>query len=169
MGYKFFQYGASVDVYSLTIIIYELFSGINPFPGHISNVFEAKRLDVRPVVPSDFPSYLKELVIQGWSQDPKNRPPIAKFMSVMNQMLYRGGTQSNQSSALPEIANLPNEKHDQSSSFLDRNSKEIENISKETTKQLNQTLPETNSSKEKEEDIDSTKKNREDSKPGDPY
>jgi hypothetical protein len=52
-------------VYSLTIIIFELFSGIDPFPGHIGKIFQAKMSDKKPAIPSDFPAELKELVIQG--------------------------------------------------------------------------------------------------------
>ena len=87
----FFQYGVSADVYSLSIIIFELFTGIDPFPGSIGQIFEAKRLDEKPVIPSDFPSDLRELVIQGWSKDPKERLPIQDFQSTLNKMLPREG------------------------------------------------------------------------------
>jgi hypothetical protein len=87
----FFQYGASADVYSLTIIIFELFSGINPFPGQIFQIFQAKMSDKKPVIPSDFPSDLRELVIQGWSKDPKERPSIQEFKSALKKMLPREG------------------------------------------------------------------------------
>ena len=87
----FFQYGVSADVYSLAIIIFELFSGIDPFPGSMGQIFEAKRLDEKPVIPSDFPSDLRELVIQGWSKDPKERLPIQDFQSALNKMLPREG------------------------------------------------------------------------------
>ena len=86
----FFQYGVSADVYSLSIIIFELFSGIDPFPGSMGQIFEAKRLDEKPVIPSDFPSDLRELVIQGWSKDPKERLPIQDFQSALNKMLPSG-------------------------------------------------------------------------------
>jgi serine/threonine protein kinase len=84
---KKFQYGVSADVYSLTIIIFELFSGNDPFPGTIGQIFEAKRLDKKPNVPSDFPSHLKELVLRGWSFNPKERPPVKEFKAALNKML----------------------------------------------------------------------------------
>jgi hypothetical protein len=86
-----FQYGASADVYSLTIIIYELFSGINPFPGQIFQIFQAKMSDKKPSIPSNFPSDLRQLVIQGWSKDSKERPSIQEFKSALNKMLPREG------------------------------------------------------------------------------
>jgi serine/threonine protein kinase len=83
----FFQYGLSADVYSLTIIIFELFSGIDPFPGSHGQIFRAKMSDKKPDVPSDFPSHLKELILLGWSKEPKERPYIEEFKSVFNTML----------------------------------------------------------------------------------
>jgi hypothetical protein len=74
-------------VYSLTIIIFELFSGIDPFPGHIGQIFQAKMSDKKPAIPLDFPAELKELVIQGWSKEPKTRPPIQGFKLALNKML----------------------------------------------------------------------------------
>jgi hypothetical protein len=67
--------------------MFELFSGIDPFPGTFGQIFEAKRLDKKPVIPSDFPSHLKELVLQGWSFNPKERPPVQEFKAALNKML----------------------------------------------------------------------------------
>ncbi len=91
---RFFQYGVSADVYSLTIIIFELFSGIDPFPGPIGQIFQAKMSDKKPLFPSDFPSELKELVMQGWSKYPKERPQIQEFKSALNKMLVQEKRQS---------------------------------------------------------------------------
>ncbi len=100
-------------MYSLTIIIFELFSGINPFPGHIGQIFQAKMSDKKPAIPSDFPSKLKELVIQGWSKDQEERPPIEEFKSALNKMLTSKGT--DQSLTLPEINKYPTEEEVDSS------------------------------------------------------
>ncbi len=97
-------------MYSLTIIIFELFSGIDPFPGHIVQIFQAKMSDKKPAISADFPAELKELVIQGWSKDPKERPSIQEFKSAFNKMLPKQG--KGQSPTLPED-NLSNEKEDQ--------------------------------------------------------
>ncbi len=71
----------------MTIIIFELFSGIDPFPGRMFQIFQAKLLDKEPAVPTDFPSDLKELVSLGLSQKPNERPEIHKFKSVFVKML----------------------------------------------------------------------------------
>ncbi len=83
------QYGVSVDVYSLSIIIFELFSSLDPFPGNLGQIFEAKRLDRKPAMPSDFPPHLKNFILCGWSKEPKNRPPLAECMAALNKMLNR--------------------------------------------------------------------------------
>ncbi len=79
----------SVDVYSLSIIIFELFSSLDPFPGNLGQIFEAKRLDKKTVMPSDFPPHLKSFILCGWSKEPKNRPPLAECMAALNKMLNR--------------------------------------------------------------------------------
>jgi hypothetical protein len=84
----------SVDFYSLTIIIFELFSGIDPFPGNLMQIFESKMMDKKPKFPSDFPSELKELVSKGWSKIPTERPPLQEFMAALNTMVTVEETQS---------------------------------------------------------------------------
>jgi hypothetical protein len=42
-------------------------------------------------MPSDFPSDLKELVLHGWSQDPKERPPVEEFKTACHTMLSKLG------------------------------------------------------------------------------
>ncbi len=71
----------------MTIILFELFSRTDPFPGKIGQIFEAKRLDRKPSVPSNFSSVLKELIHSGWSKEPKERPPIQEFKSVLMTVL----------------------------------------------------------------------------------
>jgi hypothetical protein len=70
----------------MTIIIFELFSGTDPFPGSFGQIYQAKMKDKKPVIPSDFPLDLKELVIQGWSKGPKERPSIKEFETALNKM-----------------------------------------------------------------------------------
>jgi serine/threonine protein kinase len=91
LGFAFFQYGAAADVYSLSILFIELFSGQNPFLG---DAFQAKINDRKTPVPKDFPSKLKELVVRGCSKAPKERPQIEDFQSALNKMLSGAETGS---------------------------------------------------------------------------
>jgi serine/threonine protein kinase len=84
---NFFQYGVSADVYSMTIILFELFSGIDPFPGRMFQIFQDKLSGKEPAVPTDFPSNLKELISLGLSKEPNKRPQIHRFKSALVKML----------------------------------------------------------------------------------
>ncbi len=78
------QYGVLADIYSIVIILFELFSGMNPFPGNIGQICQAKNLDEKPKFPSEFPTALKNLIINGWSKNPRERPAIEKFKFALN-------------------------------------------------------------------------------------
>ena len=75
------------DIYSLAIILFELFSGVDPFPGNIGQICCAKFKDEMPDIPQDFPTALKDLVCSGWSEKPRERPEIEKFKSALRQMI----------------------------------------------------------------------------------
>ncbi len=64
-----------------------MFSGQNPFPGSLFQVYQDKIYDKKPNLPSNFPSDLKELVYQGYSKEPQERPHIKYFQSALNKML----------------------------------------------------------------------------------
>ncbi len=67
-------------------------------------------MDEKPIIPSDFPSDLKELIRRGWSKEPKERPPIEEFKSAFYNMLPQ--EERDLSLALPED-NSSNEKKEQ--------------------------------------------------------
>jgi serine/threonine protein kinase len=85
--FLFLQHGMPVDVYSLSIILYELFSGLEAFPGDILKVYHAKIGGDQPVIPSNFPVNLKEVVSQGCSKEPTQRPSLQEFKTVLEEML----------------------------------------------------------------------------------
>jgi hypothetical protein len=87
IAFSHFQYGVSADIYSLTIILYELFSEINPFPGNIGQVLKAKENHQNPHLSSEFPNSLKDLMPLGWSKEPEKRPGLGHFKSALNTML----------------------------------------------------------------------------------
>ncbi len=67
-------------------------------------------MDEKPIIPSDFPSDLKELIHRGWSKEPKERPPIEEFKSAFYNMLPQ--EERDHSLALPED-NSSNENKEQ--------------------------------------------------------
>ncbi len=81
------QYGVLADIYSLAIILFELFSGLDPFPGNIGQIVQAKIQDEKPEFPSEFPAALKCLISDGWSKKPRERPNIDKFRMTLSLML----------------------------------------------------------------------------------
>jgi hypothetical protein len=95
----------SADIYSLTTIIFELFSGIDPFPGNFFQVFDAKQTNKTPEIPEEFPLCLKEVVYYGWSIDPKKRPGLEEFKFALTSMLEDEEKQSVQALPKPQNGN----------------------------------------------------------------
>ncbi len=80
-------YGVSVDVYSLSIVIYEIFSGLEPYPNYGDmQVFKAKEKGEKPKFPEEFPWDLKNLILRGWSSDSAGRPQICIFQKTLDAM-----------------------------------------------------------------------------------
>ena len=80
-------YGESVDIYSLAVILYELFSGEDAFSGYsLMQVMMAMSRQERPTFPEDFPPALLELVRSGWDEEPSNRCDIAELKEALQSM-----------------------------------------------------------------------------------
>ncbi len=62
---------------------------MDPFPGSMGQIWQAKSLDEKPEFPSGFPAILKDLVSTGWSKKPRERPEIEKLSSALCLMLKR--------------------------------------------------------------------------------
>jgi hypothetical protein len=86
LGVFALQFGVLPDIYSLAIILFELFSGMDPFPGNIGQIVQAKLQNEAPEIPSEFPAALKNVISDGWSQKPRERPEIEKFKLALNVM-----------------------------------------------------------------------------------
>jgi serine/threonine protein kinase len=80
------QYGVLADIYSLSIILFELFSGTDPFPGSMGQIWQAKNLDDKPKIPLEFPAVLENLICDGWSKKPRERPKIERFRLALNML-----------------------------------------------------------------------------------
>ncbi|CAG0906935.1 unnamed protein product [Cyprideis torosa] len=85
---KGLRYGTPVDVYSLSLILFELFTGEDPFKGctSVMQVLAAIMRDQRPQIPNDFPETLKPLLEKGWSKDPLQRPPLTRFREALQKI-----------------------------------------------------------------------------------
>jgi hypothetical protein len=63
-------------------------------------IFEAKRTNLKPDFPEDFPTALKGLIIKGWSKKPKERPRLGEFKDSLNRMLKPGTTKAPQQQSI---------------------------------------------------------------------
>jgi serine/threonine protein kinase len=82
-------YGFSVDIFSLTVILYELFSKCPAEAGLGSNAMQIMLSIVqgrRPTIPPEFPTTLKPLIARGWSPNPRERPALVEFRTVFQAM-----------------------------------------------------------------------------------
>ena len=80
------DYNYKVDIYSSTIIIFELFSQQRfPFPITQGN-YELERAilrSVKPKIPSHMP--LQTLIAKGWSREPQKRPEVDEFIEAFKE------------------------------------------------------------------------------------
>ena len=64
-----------------------MFSGRNSFSGEFWEVFNAKRMNVKPGFPDNFDPDLRDLIDKGWSREPRKRPEIKEFRSFFEANL----------------------------------------------------------------------------------
>ena len=74
------------DVYSFGMILWELLAEQEPFPGYsrkqlVTTVVEDGN---RPVIPSETPGDVAELILRCWNPDPKQRPSFAEISNVLS-------------------------------------------------------------------------------------
>jgi len=82
------KYGVSADVYSLSILLYELFSELAPFSGYSEFEIYAKvQKNQRPDFPQNFPEELRNVIAIGWSSIPGDRPRVKEFEAVLIKMI----------------------------------------------------------------------------------
>ena len=79
-------YGCSVDVFSFSMIAYELFTGKRAeedLGDSVMQIMFAIAKGTRPTIPVTFPSDLKPLIERGWAVEPSTRPSVDDFRLVL--------------------------------------------------------------------------------------
>eukprot|EP01138_Halocafeteria_seosinensis_P012965 gb/GECG01013243.1/.p1 GENE.gb/GECG01013243.1/~~gb/GECG01013243.1/.p1 ORF type:complete len:655 (+),score=92.20 gb/GECG01013243.1/:1-1965(+) len=90
-------FSSLADVYSLGVIMYELFSGKEIFPLYtMLQVMWAVHSGDRPSIPEDVPDSIADVIQKAWKTDQKERPPLDDIKQTLKPFLY------NQQQAYPE-------------------------------------------------------------------
>ncbi|KAJ5080002.1 serine/threonine-protein kinase nek11 [Anaeramoeba ignava] len=75
------NYDSSCDIFSLSMILFQMFSKKQPFQNENAMMVSMKIMQgTRPEFPNDFPKELIEVIKKGWSQDPKERCSLDEFI-----------------------------------------------------------------------------------------
>ena len=77
------RYTTSADVYSFVVILYELFSGMDPFPGVPNEVICAKLAKRRPKFPDHFSTHLRHLIDRCWTKEPMERLSLEEISKLL--------------------------------------------------------------------------------------
>ena len=75
------QYGLPADIYSFTVLLWEVMSLHTPYSGmniHEHEMFAYKQKR-RPQMKRSWPKPIKVLIKNGWSHNPNRRPKISHF------------------------------------------------------------------------------------------
>ena len=83
------QYNYKVDVYSSSIIVFEVFTKQRfPFPdGNPMQKLQAIRRSDKPQIPAYIPRTLQTLIAKGWSRQPQERPEVYKFIEAFEELI----------------------------------------------------------------------------------
>ena len=77
-------YSPSSDVYSFSIVLYSLITGLDPFQGcMLLEVLDKVCSGERPFIPSEVPFSYKKLIEKCWSHDPKDRPSFDEIKETI--------------------------------------------------------------------------------------
>ncbi|CAG8449062.1 16669_t:CDS:2 [Cetraspora pellucida] len=87
-------YTKSSNIYSLGMIIWQIWSGQRPFierPHDKELQKEIVNNNLRPIMIEDMPMEYKELISSCLNSDPLNRPNIENIEKILNEMIYKDG------------------------------------------------------------------------------
>ncbi|KAJ5075045.1 aardvark [Anaeramoeba ignava] len=80
-------YDTSCDIFSLSMILYEIFSKKKPFGNENPMMITVKVIQgERPEFSQNFPKELSELIKKGWSSNPKERCTLNKFTQCLERI-----------------------------------------------------------------------------------
>lgn len=82
------KYSAKVDVYSFSLVMFELFAMQVPF-GDLDGVTAAAKAayeNLRPVLPLQLPAALRDLIAMCWSEQPASRPDFVHICRALAQI-----------------------------------------------------------------------------------
>ena len=81
-------YNLQVDVYSMTILLYEMMTHIKPFEvmGPESHRLLVAEYGERPALSNDWPKDLQTLFRQGWAANPSDRPTMKELKQQITKL-----------------------------------------------------------------------------------
>eukprot|EP01118_Nematostelium_gracile_P011053 TRINITY_DN3888_c0_g1_i4.p1 TRINITY_DN3888_c0_g1~~TRINITY_DN3888_c0_g1_i4.p1 ORF type:complete len:161 (-),score=31.23 TRINITY_DN3888_c0_g1_i4:72-554(-) len=91
------QYNIKADIYSYSLIVWEMISNEEPFEGYSYSKMYARvgMNGERPDVPKHCPSDLANLITTCWSQDPLTRPMMKDVVITLEQLAMKYPTEEN--------------------------------------------------------------------------
>lgn len=87
------SYGLSSDVFSFSILFWEICSLKVPFDGYTPQMHSEKVVfkGKRPKIPTSWPVSFKHLLQEAWSSDPKERPSFQRICDLLGAELMGSG------------------------------------------------------------------------------
>lgn len=84
------HYSNKVDVYSFSIVLWELLTNRMPFEGmsNLQAAYAAAFKQVRPSIPDDLPNDLVFILQSCWAEDPNIRPNFTQIVRMLNTFLF---------------------------------------------------------------------------------
>lgn len=88
-------YGFSADVYSYSILLWQIFALKTPFPNYDANKHfdQVVAKGKRPPHLSNLPTTLLDLMKNGWSEDTAMRPTFVDICQLLRSEVMKGGDQ----------------------------------------------------------------------------
>lgn len=94
------HYNAKADVYSFSVLLWEMLSLSKPYGGMEGNdVKEAvAHKGLRPKIPKEWPSQIRMLLKYGWAKRAEDRPTMAQIKDTLEKMLVALASESSRQS-----------------------------------------------------------------------